>query len=493
MDGLNRNSVQHVSVAVDKLPVAAYVTNNEGYITHFNALATELWGRTPDAGEQWCGAFRLMDLQGETIDHRDCSLARFLRSEPQPVRTALLERPGGDVRAVRPHPSWIRDSQNRLVGCLNLLIDVTDDWRSAGHAGGRDELLAGILRADAIGLTVFDYRNLRTVRANDQFLKIIGATEEEFESKVIDCYLATPIEFRHLDDRAVSEAQSQGYWAPFEKEYERRDGQRVPVRVSSAPIPNFPGHCLVCVEDLTLPRKAEQEVSLLRAEVHHLSRLSAMGTMAAVLAHEVAQPFAAIKNALWVLENADPGEHHETDRADALRLIKKEANRGHQLVERMRHFSRPEKNSRERVDLRVLIDGVSSLTFLRRPDVKFSVKIGNGARFLFVDPIQIEQVLLNLLRNSAEALDGSGSIEVRSRSSETDIEISVIDDGPGFTEVQLEQAFKPFSSDKAGGTGLGLSICRSIVEAHGGAIEAHNCHVGACVRMTLPKYKRKPR
>ena len=488
MDGMNRQSSAGSGLEIRGLPVAAYLTDNEGYITQFNELATELWGRSPQAGERWCGAVKLMDVNGEAIEHKDCSLALTLRSEKTEVHTALLQRPDGEIRAVRPYPSLLRN-RDQIVGCLNLLVDVTDDWSLARKLAQRDELLESVLQADAIGLTIFDYQNLTTVRANDCFLNLIGATQDEFENKSIDCFRVTPGEFRFLDDQAVSEARSKGYWAPYEKEYERRDGLRIPVRISSAPIPNLPGHCLVCIEDLTAAKKAQEEVSLLRAEVLHLSRLSAMGTMAAVLAHEVAQPFAAIKNAAWVLDNLSSRSALDIASKDALGLIKREADRGHLLVERMRSFSRPTKDGIEIVDVGLLIDEVSAMALLRCPDVDFSAKVEKGGRYVHGDPVQIQQVILNLLRNAVEAIGGRGTIQIQSKARSSFVEISVFDNGPGFTDDQRERAFRPFSTDKSDGTGLGLSICRSIVESHGGKIEVVDVPIGACLRLTLPRGK----
>lgn len=483
-------------VAIESFPVAAYLIDDCGVITHCNTKALELWGRVPENGERWCGSYRLFDKKGMQVDLADCPMAYFMRTgEFPPTETAILERPDGQFRLIKPHPTVIKNACGDVLGFLNLVVDVTgvrDPVLQNGGLSDRDELLENILRAEAIGFTVFDYVAGRAVKANDHFLRIIGAERSDFEKGKISCRDLTPPEYAHLDEAAFEEARTKGFWSPFEKEYQLADGRRVPVRISSAPISDFPGHCLVCIEDLTVASEATKQVELLRSEVHHLSRLSAMGTMAAVLAHEVSQPFAAIKNALWVLEQEMPGlapEAAAAKRQNALALIKREAGRGHQLVERLRTFSRPDQGCKRVVNLEAAVRGAVDLLLFRLPKVRFSYQFATDARFAFADPIQIEQVLLNLLRNALEAVSSDGRIRIRTEAIGSMIEVSITDNGSGLCEAALQNAFLPFSSTKEHGTGLGLSVCRSIIEQHGGTIAILPLKRGAKVVFSIPRHR----
>lgn len=488
--------VASTGVAIESLPIAAYLIDDQGLITHFNAKAVELWGRVPAVGERWCGSYRLFDSNGAHVDLANCPMAYFIRTgEFPPTETALLERPDGQLRMIKAHPSVVRGSRGELLGFLNLVVDVTGVSKpglGSGVFSDRDELLENILRAEGIGFTVFDFEAGKAVKANDHFLRIIDAERSDFVEGRISCQDLTPPEYGHLDEAALAEARAKGFWSPFEKEYQLPSGRRVPVRISSAPIADLPGHCLVCVEDLTIASEATKQVELLRSEVHHLSRLSAMGTMAAVLAHEVAQPFAAIKNALWVLEQDLPElapAAAAAKRQSALALIKREAGRGHHLVERLRTFSRPAHGRKHMVDLEATVRGAVELLLFRLPRVRFTYQFAKDARFAFADPIQIEQVMLNLLRNALEAVSSNGRIRVKAEAVGSMIEVSITDNGTGLCETALQNAFLPFASSKPEGTGLGLSICRSIIEQHGGTIVLLPLKRGAKVVFSVPRYR----
>lgn len=477
-------------LAIESLPVAAYLIDPSGLITHYNDCALELWGRTPEIGERWCGSYRLFSTAGQPIDLVNCPMAHYMRTGAfPPLDTAILERPNGEFRRIKPHASVIKGESGELIGFLNLVVDVTQTREKTTCGTDLEELLDSILSADAIGFTIFDYEQEKTVKANDHFLEILGVSRAEFELEEASCYALTPPEYRDRDRAAVQEARIRGFWSAFEKEFERPDGTRIAVRISSAPIPHAPGHCLVCIEDVTSSKKAEKEVELLRAEVHHLSRLSAMGTMTSVLAHEVAQPFAVIKNALGAIAcgrgQADEALLQDAI-ASALNLIEREADRGYRLVESMRNFSKPNRSKMQIVDLDRLIRDIVELALLRAPQVSLAINIGKSARFAFGDPVQIEQVFLNIVRNSIEAMNLRGTIEIETRLKGDKVQIGVRDDGPGFSKESMATAFQPFSSSKADGMGLGLSICRSIIEQHGGKLLIVPSDRGAHLSFSFP-------
>lgn len=348
-------------------------------------------------------------------------------------------------------------------------------------------ILEGMFNSDVLGFTVFDLKTVQTIRANDYLLRLIGASRDQFERGERCCYTATPAEWSHLDARAVAEAKTNGSWAPFEKEFERPDGSRVPVRISSAPMPNVPDLVVVCVEDLTECRAAQQQLKLLRSEINHLSRLSAMGTMASVLAHEVSQPLLAVTNALSMLEalQGAGASLAETHAAQALALARRQTRRATLLLQRISTFSGPDRDAHGPVSLREPIEDAASLALMRIPGVALSTSITRQAEYVRGDAIQIEQIILNLVRNAAEALQGRGSIDVSARRRRDMVEVAVTDSGPGFG-AQGSKAFEAFATTKPNGTGLGLAICRELVERHGGTIRIDPRAPGGRVVFTLP-------
>lgn len=365
-----------------------------------------------------------------------------------------------------------------------------DTWHEVQAHYSSEVIFEGVFNSDVIGLTIFDLATLQTVRANDYMLRLIGATRAEFENGSRCCYKATPPEWRWLDDHAVAQARSEGRWEAFEKEYERPDGSRVPVRVSSAPLANASQLIVVCVEDLSERKSAEERVRLLQSEVNHLSRLTAMGTMASILAHEVAQPMLAVSNALAALSQIKSDGAELTDiRAErALELATRQSARAVQLLQRIRRFAAPDKGACEPLDVRDAIEDAAALALLRHPDVELQITTSSRAARVLGDAIQVEQVLVNLIRNAAEAMDGRGRIEVTARRVSEHVEVAVHDSGPGFGKL-AEHAFQAFTTSKPDGTGLGLTICREIIEGMGGRIRIDNTAEGGLVLFTLPRYR----
>lgn len=360
-------------------------------------------------------------------------------------------------------------------------------WRQLEAEHTASPILEGMFNSDVLGFTVFDLKTAQTIRANDYLLRLIGATREQFERGERGCHIATPPEWSHLDTRAIAEGQAKGSWAPFEKEFERPDGSRVPVRISSAAMPDVPGLVVVCIEDLSERKAAEQQLKLLRSEVNHLSRLSAMGTMASVLAHEVSQPLIAVSNALAMLEALQGGgvALGEARAAQALALAGRQTRRATLLLQRISTFSAPDRDAHAPIRLRAPIEDAAGLALMRMPGVVLGIAISRQAEFVRGDAIQVEQIILNLVRNAAEAMCGSGRIDIAARRRGHMVEISVADTGPGFG-ADGDRAFEAFATSKPNGTGLGLAICRELVERHGGTIRVDAKAEGGRVVFTLP-------
>ena len=231
------------------------------------------------------------------------------------------------------------------------------------------------------------------------------------------------------------------------------------------------------VRDLTVQQRSELRLKELQSELVHVSRVSAMGTMASTLAHELNQPLTAIANYLEsardLLKEPDPErlalvrEAVDEGAAEALRA-------GH-IVRRLRDFVPRGEVEKKVENLPQLIDEAARLALIgaRERGVRSFFDLDPAAARVVVDRVQIQQVLVNLLRNAVEALDDCvvRDITVSSRREARGmVRITVTDTGKGLDpSVELFQAF---SSSKDSGMGLGLSICRTIVEAHGGRIWA---------------------
>lgn len=251
------------------------------------------------------------------------------------------------------------------------------------------------------------------------------------------------------------------------------------------------------MQDLTERHRAEAEIRRMQAELIHVSRLSAMGTMASTLAHELNQPLAALSNFLSGTKRlAERVDVPREALVDALDGAEAAARRAGEILRRLRDLVSRGKVSVQVEHLPQLIDEACVLAFVDEGalGVNHRLSIDPKSAWVKVDRIQIQQVLINLVRNAVEAMAGSPRREVviATRLAGRMIEVAVTDNGPGIAPAHMGSLFSEFMTTKSEGMGLGLPISRTIVEAHGGEIRAENRpEGGAAFIFTLPKARGK--
>jgi two-component system sensor kinase FixL len=276
---------------------------------------------------------------------------------------------------------------------------------------------------------------------------------------------------------------------------ERKDGSTFPMELSVAEMP--PGKQRLFtgfVRDLTERRQSEARLQELRTELMHISRLTAMGEMASALAHELNQPLSAIANYLQGsrLLIARWQEPESVRLKNALDQAADQALRAGDIIRRLRDFVARGEAETHVENLPRIVEEATALALVGTDHrVLVRAELGPGAESVLVDKVQIQQVLLNLMRNAIEAMAESESVSRELRIStrlgeEGMVEISVADTGPGISPAVAEQLFQPFVTTKRHGMGVGLSISRTIVEAHGGRLWAEpNPDGGAIFRLTV--------
>jgi two-component system sensor kinase FixL len=249
------------------------------------------------------------------------------------------------------------------------------------------------------------------------------------------------------------------------------------------------------IHDITDRHHAEDEARQLQERLTHFSRLSTMGEMAAGLAHEINQPLSAIATYAQACQRIlRQDEPDVADVAVALEQINAQALRAGEVIRRLRNFVKNREVKREWVDCRRLLDDLRTLaeTDARLHNVQLRIDAEEGLPAVHADPIQLQQVILNLVRNAIDAMAdcpvGRREIVLKTcRSPEGEVQITVADQGSGLAPGAAEHLFNPFFTTKASGTGLGLAISRSIVRAHGGRLwHTSNGEFGARFHFTLP-------
>jgi two-component system sensor kinase FixL len=246
------------------------------------------------------------------------------------------------------------------------------------------------------------------------------------------------------------------------------------------------------IRDLTERQQTEARLQELQSELVHISRLTAMGEMASTLAHELNQPLSAIANYMNGSRRLLEGGTDERTvmMRDAMDKAGEQALRAGQIIRRLRDFVARGESERRVESVKKLVEEASALALVGAKDqgVRVRFMFDPTVDLVLADKVQIQQVLLNLIRNAIEAMETSDRREltVATTADEDTITISVTDTGPGIATEITSQLFTPFITTKRHGMGVGLSISRTIVEAHGGRIWADaNPDGGTIFRFTL--------
>jgi len=258
----------------------------------------------------------------------------------------------------------------------------------------------------------------------------------------------------------------------------RRDGSVFPMELAVGEAQSGDHRAFTgFIRDLSERFATEERLQQVQSELLHATRLSAVGTLASALAHELNQPLTAIANYASagrdMLEDDAPGARELL--GEALDETAKEAVRAGQIVRRLRDFVSRGEVDLHNLSLGRLINDATTLGLVgaREKGVAWWIDIDPGIGSVLADRVQIQQVMFNLMRNAVEAMEKSSErhLTIRARpSGENQVEISVSDTGPGISSEVRQTLFLPFTSTKGQGMGLGLSICRTIVEGHGGKL-----------------------
>lgn len=391
------------------------------------------------------------------------------------------------------------DEDGAPVRLLGVTVDVTDREERSTALEHREAQLRSIIATipDAMIITARD----GTIRhASDTAARMFGCERAD----IVDHPLSAFILNRRPSDawaEAPLQPVSDGFQqigTPRNLVGRRTNGEEFPVELVVAKTTHeTDAEFVAFVRDLT-ERQAEQaRIDALSAEYAHFARMTAVGAMASTLAHELNQPLAACSNFLATARLLV--KRGETDErvGDMLKQAGDQVLRAGEIIRRTREFVSKTDGDVSVETLKPLIQEAVTLGMTGNTDLNIRTRFSfeDGADEVVVDRIQIQQVIVNLVRNSAEALRGRrfGTREIhiatRALDGET-VEVTVRDNGPGIPKSLLDTIGSPFQSTKAGGSmGLGLSICRRIVEAHGGAFNAHNDEAGGAVfSFTIPSW-----
>jgi PAS domain S-box-containing protein len=417
-------------------------------------------------------------------------------------------------------------NQGKLVGALYLENNLTpnvfvpsrmtvlkllasqaaislENSRLYGNLQEREAKIRHLVDANIIGIIIWDFDG-RIIEANDTFLRMLGFNRDDFASGHLNWIDLTPPQWRERSAEALEDLKNKGTIKPYEREYFRKDGSRVPVLIGAARLEQIENQGVSFVLDLTERRRAEAEAHEseeryreVQMELAHANRVAVTGQLTASIAHEVKQPITAVvanaQAALRFLRRQPPelGKIRQT-----LEAIVDSGHRADHVIDGIRALIKKAPPRKERLDINATIQEVIELT--RSEAVKNRVSVqtefAGGLPHIEGDRVQLQQVILNLMMNAVEAMsgfsDGTRQLLIRTREAErSGVRVAVRDSGPGLEAAALDRLFDTFYTTKPGGLGMGLSISRSIIEAHGGRLWASaNVPHGANFEFTLPAY-----
>jgi PAS domain S-box-containing protein len=365
----------------------------------------------------------------------------------------------------------------------------------------RDKKIRRLFDADIIGIIIWTLEG-RILEANDAFLRMTGYDREDLASGRVNRMDLTPAEWHDRDARTVAELKMIGTVQPFEKEYFRKDGSRLPVLSGGALFEASGNQGVSFVLELTERKRAEAEARESERryretlmELAHANRVTTMGQLTASIAHEVNQPItAAVINAEAALRwlGAQPPNLEEV--RGALGLIVEDGTRAGNVIDGIRALIKKVPPRQACLDINEVIREVIALTRgeAAKTGVSVQTDLADGLPPIYGDRVQLQQVILNLIVNAIEAMSGVAETTRALLISTGQAEpggmfVAVRDSGPGLDPASLEHLFNAFYTTKSGGMGMGLAICRSIIEAHEGQLCASaNEPRGAVFQFTLP-------
>lgn len=353
-----------------------------------------------------------------------------------------------------------------------------------------DAAVDAVIEIDARGLIQ---------RFNHAAEKIFGYEAGEVFGQNVNILMPEPYHSEH--DHYIRQYQHTGKARIIgigrEVKGRHKDGSIFPIELSvgEVKISGQPVY-LGLIRDISERKQAESDAQEMRERLAHVSRAGVLGEMASGLAHELNQPLTAIASyaraTLRMVRSDNPAVKDEVQLEETLEKIAAQAERAGEIIRRLRSLIKRGEPQHKQTNVKQLIDDLLKIAELDLHDCGFQLdlNLAPDLPLISVDTVQIQQVLLNLIRNAMEAMREvkvGETIKISARLKGQLLEISVSDQGPGIADGNAEKLFEPFFTTKREGLGMGLALCRTIMQSHGGDLTGqNNRYGGARFTMTLP-------
>lgn len=443
-------------------------------------------------------------LQNEDRTQPDLDKIRAALREERPVRAVLRNyRKDSGLFWSEIDIAPLRDPDGAVTHYIAIYNDITDQVATEAEMRGNRSLRQMLIATSPDAIITIDPAGI-VESFNQAAESMYGYAADEVIGKNVNILMPEPYRSDHdgYIERYLKTGEKRIIGIGREVSGKRKDGSVFPMELAVGEV-EIDGRQVFTgfIRDISIRRRAEKElaasidrIALLQAEFAHISRLSAMGEMATTLAHEINQPLTAIASYVQACRRI-----LESDRKDkesrARDLMSKAADqsiRAGEIIRRLRNFVQRDESGRILGDVNDIIEEACDLALIgaQADGVRIEKKYGDALPDIMMDRVQIQQVLVNLLRNSLDALmehDEPRITVISAVGDNGDVLVSIADNGPGIDPGVAARLFEPFNTSKPDGMGIGLSVCRTIIESHGGQIIAENNGTqGATFRIGLP-------
>ena len=484
----------HLEVLLDSAAEYIFLIDSGGAILRANQSVFRDSGFTPD---EMMGHHIKEFFSPDSQQLCECSFPA-LRERGSNQADIEFVRKDGSVINMECSATAVPDKQGEFSTFLIIQRDITERLLADRRLEDSERRFRAIFNSTYQFIGLLDPQGT-LLEANQTALDFIGRSNADVVGRK---FWETPwwnhsVALQEQLKSAIAEAAS-GKLVSFEARHSGKQGEQLIIDFSLKPVLNEQGETVMIIpegRDITERRLAEEGLKQMQQESAHMMRISTMGEMASGMAHELNQPLTALVSYCGTAKQlAQQAPSLPEGFIDILDRAAEQAQRAGKVIRHLRDFVSKGKHDKTCVLLHELVQGVIDLIGweLRETDIQIIFQQGLNAGEIFVDRIQIEQVLINLIKNSVEAIMEAGieagRVEIASEfTEENSVLISVADNGPGISAGIAGVLFDPYQTSKESGMGMGLSISRSIVEAHNGKLWVDkNRSSGALFCMSLP-------
>ncbi len=480
----------------DSMPIGLRVHELDGRISYVNPAFSKMVGWNADELQGLSPPFPFWAKEDEVVNSMKLNtIFKTTFSPPSGLEAVLTDKQGKKIY-VRNFISPMVDAKNKQTGWIASLIDISEPRRIRDELAISQQRFITVLEGITAGISVIDPKTGQLLYSNNLYQEMFGTSAEahhlflgaeafsednfDLENDNVDGYAGlpssalTPI----LGDTREVQIPDRSNWYEIRRRY----------------IPWTDGHLaqMLITTDITDRRLAQDNLRAQEEKLQFSSRLTTMGEMASSIAHELNQPLAAINNYCMGLMNrlrAKKDEQLNIEIIPAIEKVSAQALRAGTIIQRIRNFVKRSAPQRQSCHIDQIINQSIELAEIEahRQGIRLEKNISPQLPECFIDPILIEQVIVNLIKN---AIDSVKDAYPRSRRGKAPpilinaklntelqhpmLSIQIIDGGKGIDKDIISQIFDPFFSTKEEGMGMGLNICRSIVESHEGRLIAEN-------------------